>query len=383
MFGERRVGSSLAPGIPATVWMQGRGCLLRANVAGRWTPWCEAEDVEGMFALVAHGGTAVLRRLVIENRGVAHAWLTRRWSWLLLGACAGLLLGGVGVGRRVPVGAGLCLGATLVGLVAWQVVGTDLQPLRMPPPGALLALLGGPTALGCTFLAATWAQRRWLKVVLLIPGLGLWTGLYSLSSDLLRSDTREVDAVFGPVAGNSVSEALAQIVRGPFGLHSPADEQRGVFLLGGRLPYARLGPATEHLEPLLRGELRGKHGTPVAVVGLPTEEGRAHVRQQWAMFSRFYTGYHPRVIVFGVPVTEGDRGEASIVVQDTLAVAREYARSHDAALVLFTEADLAAELLAVLRTAERDGLPLVVADDGEAPAAVAKKLAAAILPLLP
>ncbi|MBL8728128.1 MAG: hypothetical protein JNM25_06840 [Planctomycetes bacterium] len=383
LFGERGVGSSLAPGIPATVWMQGRGRLLRANVAGRWTPWCEAEDTEGMFALVAHGGTAALRRLVIENRGVANAWLARRSTWLLVGAGLGLLIAAFAGVRPVPWAAAACLGAFLVAYVVWRLVGAELQPLRMPPPAALLALLAAPTAIVVGILAAAWLRVRWLQLALLAIAVVVWAAADSSSRDLLRSDTGAVDAVFGPDAGNSLSEALAQIVRGPFGLHSPAEEQHGVFLLGGRLLYGRLGPTTEHLEPLLRGELRGKLGRSVAVVSLPTEEGRAHVRQQWAMFAGFYTGYHPRVIVLGVPVTEGDRGAAASVVQDTLVAVREYARSHDAALVLFTDAGLAADLLAVLRSAERDGVPLVVADDGEPAAAVAKKLAAAILPLLP
>jgi uncharacterized protein YqgC (DUF456 family) len=386
LFGERGVGSSLAPGLPATVWMQGRGRLLRANVAGRWTPWCEAEDTEGMFALVAHGGTAVLQRLVIENRGVANAWLARQSSWGLMGAFVGLLIGAVAAMRRPPWAAALCLGTFVVAYATWRVTGVELQPLRMP----LLSLLAAPASIAVGILVAAWARTRWLQLAVFAGAVVLCAAADSHARDQLRSDTREVDAVFGPDAGNSLSEALAQIVRGPFGLHSPADEQHGVFLLGGRLLYGRLGPTTEHLEPLLRGELRGSLGKPIAVVGLPTEEGHAHVRQQWRMFRSFYTDYHPRVIVLGVPITDGDRDDATgesrsgpVTLSETIGTAREYARAHDAALVLYTEAGLSSDLLDVLRRTERDGVPLVVADDGEEAAAVAKKLATAIVPLLP
>lgn len=389
LFGERGVGASLAPGYLATVWVQGRGRLLRANVAGRWTSWCEAEDTEGMFALLARGGTAVLQRLVIENRGIPNAWLAWRGTWMLLGALGGVLLAAVAAGQRSrsPLTM-LLLGAWIIGSVAWRGANAGLEPLRMPPPAALLSLLAAPVLLAAGVLLARGVRAVLLQVLVGLAALGIWLAVDGVGRDLLRSDTAAVDAVFGAKAGNSLSEALAQIVRGPFGLHSPVDEQRGVFLLGGRLLYGRLAPTTQHLEPLLRGELRAGLGRPIAVVGLPTEEGTAHAQQQWAMFTGFYTGYHPRVIVFGVPVTEGDRdatgkpGSWPSTLAETLRQARDYARRHDAALVMFTEAGLPGDLLEVLRATERDGVSLVVAGEDVPPAILAKQLAKVILPLL-
>lgn len=390
LFGDRGVGSSLAPGHPATVWMQGRGRLLRANVAGRWTPWFEAEDTVGMFALVARGGTAVLNRLVIENRGVPHAWLGSRLAWLLFGAFGGVLVAAAAAGARVlPVGPVLLLAAWLVGSVALRVADAGLEPLRSPPTPALLALLAAPMLLAAMVLWGTGLRHAWHRGLVVVLAVACYFGGSIIARDLLRSDTGAVDAVFGPRAGNSLSEAHAQIVRGPFGLHNPADDARGVFLLGGRLLYGRLGPRTEHLEPLLAGQLRGALGQVIPVVGLPTEEEHAHSQQQWAMFTGFYTGYRPRVIVFGVPLTETDVDPATgkprawpSTLTATLREARAHARSHDAALVLFTEAGLAPELLEVLQAAARDGVPLVVADDGEPAAALADRLAQVITPLL-
>jgi hypothetical protein len=389
LFGERRLGASLAPGLPATVWVQGRGRLLRANVAGRWTDWCEAEDTEGMFALVAHGGNAVLQRLVIENRGVPAAWLRARWTWVGLGALAGGLLAAVAawVGRVGWLPA-LLLGGMLAGSAAWRVHTGPLEPLRSPPPLALLLLLAAPTVLAASALAAAAARGAATRLVVLVVGVALWfTGL-DVAGDQLRSDTRAVDAVFGPRAGSALSEALAGIVRGPFALHSPHDEQHGVFLLGGALLYGRLGPKTEHLEPLLAGTLRGRLGRPVPVVGLPTEEEHAHTQQQWQLFTRFYTGYRPRVLVLGVAQTEGDRDAAGArrawpgTLEATLRAAQSHARAHGAALVLFTEHGLAEDLFAVLRAAATDGVPLVVAAAAEPASDVARRLADAIEPLL-
>lgn len=390
LFGERGTGASLAPGYPATVWVQGRGRLLRANVAGRWTPWFEAEDTEGMFTVLARGGTATLQRLVIENRGNADAWLQWRVTWLVLGAFGGLLVAAVAVGcGRPPLWPLLLLGGWVVGSVAWRVSQAPLAPLRMPPPSAQLALLAAPMLLAAGALFARSLRGHVARFAALGAALAVHLLANEVAEAQLRSDTQVVDAVFGRDAGNSLSEALGLIVRGPFGLHAPDAAGPRVFLLGGQLLYGRLGPATENLEPLVGGELRGRLRKPVDVVALPTLDG--HARQQWAMFSQLFAdAWRPAVIVFGVPRDEaaidpatGEPRSSPSTLADTLRAAREHARAHGAALVLFTEAGLPADLLDVLRTAERDGLPLVVAADGEPAAAVAKRLAAAVQPLLP
>ena len=389
LFGERGVGASLAPGLPATVWMQGRGRLLRANVAGRWTDWCEAEDSEGMFAVVAHGGTAVLSRLVIENRGVARTWLRSPWAWSALGAFGGLLLAAVALcSGRVPWRVVAVVVVLVVGGAWGNVHRSDLEPLRLPPPGALLALLAAPLLLAGGALATRAARRDVPRVLTFAVALVLAFALRDHGLAALRSDTRAVDAVFGADAGNALGEALAGIVRGPFQLHDPATDAGGVFLLGGRLLYGRLGPDTEHLEPLLAGALRGRLARKIPVVSLPTEEQHAHAAQQWAVFLGFYTGYRPRVLVFGVAATEGDLDEAGerrswpSTLAATLREARQHARAHGAQLVLFTEAGLDDDLAGVLRTFAGDGVPLVVAEPGESADALGRRLTDTIEPLL-
>ncbi|MBL9077668.1 MAG: hypothetical protein JNL08_09200 [Planctomycetes bacterium] len=389
LFGERRSGASLAPGLPATVWIQGRGRLVRANVAGRWTDWITAEDTEGMLALVAHGGTAALQRLVVESRGATGAWLRWRATWPWLGALAGAVVAAVlAVGRRLPGPAACLLAACVPVSVAWAVARAPLEPLRQPPPVGLLLLLAAPHAAVLGVLAAASLRRSAARAAALLLAGAAWFGAEALADRALRSDTAQVDACFGPRAGSAASEALAGIVRGPFGLRSAADANSGVFLLGGRLLYGRLAPAVEHLEALLGGELRARLGRAVPVVGLPTEEDHAHAQQQWTLFTRFYSAFAPRVVVFGVPATEGDLDALGVrrtfpsTLEALLRQVHASVSERGAALVLFTEPGLAEDLLAVVRAAAAAGVPLVTAGADEPNGALARRLADAIAPLL-
>jgi len=95
------------------------------------------------------------------------------------------------------------------------------------------------------------------------------------------------------------------------------------------------------------------------------------------------------VLVFGVPrdeaavdeATGAPRSDAS-TLDATLHLARQYCIANRCGLVVFTEAGLPKELFAVLERAAATGIPLVRAEEGETQAVIAKKLAAAILPLL-
>jgi hypothetical protein len=388
LFGSRGAGADVAPGLLATVWVQGRGALLRANVAGKQLPWFQADDAYGGFTLVARGGTAVLQRLVIENRGVPASW---RWSaafWILMGALGGGFVALGALARGAPWHFALA-GVWLAGYLAWWVgSGVDPAPLRWPPPGALAMLLGA----NCLFAAfAVWAAGS-RRVLAALAGVAIAAVAQQFAMDEVRGqlqlDDRAVEAVFGPAAGNGLAEAHAQIVRGPFGLHTPGAPEPRVMLLGGQLLYGRLGAPDEHIEPLLTGILRRELKKPVAVASLPTIDG--HAAQQWQLFTRFFAaGHDPNALVFGVPAgedepdpTNGEPRSSAAAVERTLQQARAHAREHGCALVIFTEAGLRADILAVLQAAAADGVPLIIAGDGEGGAPLAQKLAAAILPAL-
>ena len=379
LFGPHDGGVELAPGYVATVWVQARGRLLRANVAGKWQPWFVADDEYGMTALVARGGKAVLHNLVIQSKGQQRAWLWSRWLWAGLGALGALMLLAIGHARGERPIWFLTAGPLLLAST-WLFAGVGRLDLSLPPPTALLQILAA--ALSVTLASQRSLRWPWLLALLAGASLLVWN-----ADRQLRHDGSALDPVFGPHAGETVSEALAQRVRGAFGvIHTVGPAAHRVFLLGGKLLYDRSTPE-EHLEPLLGGQLRAGLRAAVDVPCLPTVDG--HSEQQWRLFSGFFTGYRPNVLVLGVPRDEAALDETTGAPRSdagrldaTLRQAQQYCLANACSLVVFTEAGLPKELFAVLEKAASTGIPLVRAEEGEAPAVIAKKLAAAILPLL-
>ena len=206
------------------------------------------------------------------------------------------------------------------------------------------------------------------------------------SQRMLQRDDRALDAVFGPQAGSQLSEAMAQLVRGPSGLHDVQRPGERVFLLGGELLHNR-GLPGDHLAFALGRELRTRCKQPIDVPCLPTVDGYA--AQQWGLFTRFFSNYRPRVLVLGVGVGEnaidaatGEPRSSRPQLQATIAAMRAHCDQHACKLVLWAEREVDGELLAVLRDAEQQGMPLVVAAAADSGVAVAASLAAVIVPLL-
>lgn len=376
LLAQRPGGVSLAPGLRASVWIEGHGRLLRANVAGKPLPWFTADDEYGMLTLIARGGPAVVHELRIEPRGQHRAWLWARGTWAVLGAIGALVvaaaLGAAGAPRRALVVAGVA-----PPLLAWLVARQFELDLGWPPPPAMLCLLTSSLA-----TAALWLRGRGLvlaALTYLAAGLG--------AHAMLQRDERLADELFGPRSGQQPCEALGQLVRGPGGLHAVDGPALRVMLLGGQLLYDRGQPA-EHLELLLTRELRAVRRQPVAVPCLPTVDG--HARQQWRLYTTCFQGHRPQVLVFGVGRDEAAIDEATgqprsspLLLEATLRAVREHVAAAGQRLVLFADAGVPGDLMRVLRAVEREGVPTVVAADGEAPAALARRLAQAVLPLLP
>ncbi|MCU0866119.1 MAG: hypothetical protein MUC36_20235 [Planctomycetes bacterium] len=373
--GRRPGGVELAPGLVATVWVQGRGRMLRANVAGKWQPWCEADDEYGMVTLVARGGNAIVHGLRIQDRGQAGAWRWARWCWALLGGLGGLVVAGgaFAAGRRAPrLLAEAALFLVLTPVLAALLVRQFPHDLQWPRLGAMLGWLGLCLLPGCSW------PRWWHRAVLLALVGAIGYGAAAARND---ADAPSV-ALFGRRAGAQPSEALGQLVRGPRGLHDLRQPEPRVFLLGGQPLYDR-GQAHDHLELRLATELQIALRRPVTVPCLPTADGSP--MQQWRLFSTCYAdGYRPQAIVFGVGDDIGLDGapvtptELAVVV----AAAQQHTAERGSKLVLFADAGLPELLLSVLRAAERQGTPLVLARRDAAPAELGKALAAAIAPLL-
>lgn len=364
-------GVGVAPGYLSTVWIQARGRWLRANVAGRQQPWQLADDVYGRLIMLTRGGNAVIHRLEIAPRGADHLGPSR-WGWAGFGllAAAVVLAFGLALGaQQLELVAGA---VAMVGFVAWAIWQGDLE-LAFPGADAMLLVLTGAAAAASAFVV-----RDNLPLRLALVFAAAFAGDAGLRA--MHHDSRVPDELFGPDAGNQLTEALGCRVRGPGIVHSLAQAEAGprVFLLGGAPLYDVGGPG-EHLELLLRAALRGTTRQAVEVLGPQTAVPDA--AQQWRLFRDFYTAYRPAALVFGT-LGEADDEVAQSAFADALAAAKRWCAEHDCRLVLFAGSGADAATQATLRAAAADDVPLVLAAADDAPMQLAQKLAAAIGSLL-
>lgn len=377
LLGPRDGGVKVEPGYTSTVWIEGRGRNLKANVAGKPLPWFAADDEYGMVTLIVRGGKAVLHHFDLTNRGLATAWVWSRPFWSGFGGCLALLL--LVAARRTSLWPSLLWLGGLPPLWAWLIARRFDTDLGFPEPISILCLLCA--SMGLVLLRV----QGWRKLLLAAFVLGS----LAVCQRLLQREERAIDAAFGPAAGSQLSEALGQMVRGPNGLHDVQERGARVFLLGGQQLHTVNGTAEpgDHLQLVLTRELRTRLQVPVDVPCLPTVDG--HAAQQLGLFTRFFANYRPRVLVLGIgefenapdPATGAPRSSRAQLLA-TLAAMRTHCEQNACKPVLWCERRLAPELLAVLRDAEQQGMPLVVAAVNEDAATIGKNLAAAIAPLL-
>jgi hypothetical protein len=379
-------GIEIAAGLPATVTIEARGRVLRANVAGHKLPPFVVDDSFGMFTLLTRGGDAVVHSLSVKNLGPHRPWLWSRGWWSLLGAIGALVAVAIAraTGERY---ADLVASSFAPPLLAWLLARRVDVEYGLPSPAALLCLL-----LTCSSVWLLRSRRHDRPQpadgrgslgllartgnLLLVFAVALLAG--AMADALFRRDHAEIDALFGPRAGAQISEALGGLVRGPQGLHDVGRPGPRVFLLGGRPLYDR-GEPGEHLELQLASLLRQGKQKPVDVPCLPTVEPTP--RQQWHLFATCYQRYHPDVLVFGVgpDVAETPLAHLGTAVDE----AKAWCKARGAKLVLFADADAAPPMRELLQKAAGDGVAFVVGSAGAMPRALAKQLADAIAPLLP
>jgi hypothetical protein len=222
-------------------------------------------------------------------------------------------------------------------------------------------------------------RRVPLVLAVVAAGLALTEG-----AGRMRHRHDGVEALFGVDAGNQISEAYAQLVRGPKGLLGVDGKGPRVFLLGGQLLYDR-GAPTEHLELLLARDLTARLQKPILTPCLPTVDG--WTGQQWRLFQRCFAGHRPQVVVLGVPRDEMAIDAATGVarstpadVQRVIADAKGWCEQNGSRLLVFADANLPAELLDAVKAAARDDV--VMARDGASPADLARQLAERLAPWL-
>ncbi len=389
LFGESG-GVKLGGGMPASLEVKARGRTLTGSVAFKPLPLAIAQDDHGSLVLIARGGTVAVRTLHIHSV-LRHDWADARWLGLACGVALGALCS---LMRRGPVRA-LFSGAALVAAPAAFVIGS--QPAWLPLTQSdrvdewVAAVCGVPLALA---LLCSGKSRAWAALLL---ALGLTATAAALAERVssIRSRfplTPLLDAAFGEGARESITETLGRRVRGPQSIHVPSAPEAGqsrVFLLGGQLLWRRGAAPDEHVEPLLQGELRGPDPKKPAVesISLPTEDGWS--AQQWALFDRFFRGYAPAIVVFGVPRDENAPGadgaprSSPESLRATVEMARKGCAEIGAKLVLVADAGLPTPLVKVLEAARDDGVPLLVLTENDAAIGIARKLADLLRPWLP
>lgn len=390
LLGDLHAGHLLAPGMPATLWLQARGRTLRANVAGQWLPPFEADDRYGMQTMLVRGGKAVLRNFVVEPLPTERAWLYARWFWAAVGVAVGAALAGLGVAMRAKYGSVAYAGLAAAVIAQFASGRLDPLPLAMLEPRGILAILLG-LGLATAFLVVP--SRRRLPAALAtflacVVGGG-WlvaNGAARIERPRLVAPDRaeQLAATFGTQAGNAYAEALAQRVRGDLFVHCIGQAEHNVMLLGGRLLYgSRTAAEPDALEAYLMTALLTATGRKYDAPTLPTPDG--HTAQQWRLFERFYQGYRPAAIVFGVPLDEAAEDDATGVPRSTpaslaatIAQAKLYAERNGCGLVLFTVEGLPAPLLAELERQSDAKTPLVVCAADATQSQIADQLAAAL-----
>ncbi|MEY2716658.1 MAG: hypothetical protein RIT24_3001, partial [Planctomycetota bacterium] len=388
LFGEPG-GLKLGGGLPATIVLQARGRTLTGNVAGKQLPTAEAQDDHGSLVLIARGGTVAIRMLHVlpVDRSLG---LDARW----LGLASGVVLGAMCAWRRRGIVRALLACAALL---------SAPSAFLLVAPGALLPLSQTDcldewlaASSGVPLALAVLASGGSRILIALSLAMGSAASFFALAECVqgIRDrfpPTPQLDAVFGEGARETVTETLARRIRGPNAIHvpsAPLPGQSRVFLLGGQLMWRRGAAPDDHVEPLLLGELRGPDPRRPAVepISLPTVDGWSS--QQWGMFDRFFRGYLPAVVVFGVPryedaaLADGSPRSTPESLRTTIAAARSGCAAIGAKLVLVADAGLPEPFAQALRSEQDAGMPLVELTENDAASGIARKLAETLRPML-
>lgn len=298
LFSDAAAGVSVVPGVGASLHLQARGRRIRANVAGRWTPWAETVDDRGRIALVGRGGTVVLRHLKVLHipRGAERPWLLAGGIGLLIALLGGALLGGGPRRRWWFLGLGVvavCGGS----LAARSLCLEALLPDLVPQTGTrlLCALWAVPLAFG---LAG--GARRWqLPLGVLLAALLFEAVCQRVWPRSLAAEDPRIALHFGPESGDAAFNALACRIRnrGPV-VHSLDLPDRRVVFLGGGMVFEHSPDFRDHVG--LRTALAVGQQLGERVEGIVVPTVLSNVHQQLALYRRFYRRFAPQALVFAV-----------------------------------------------------------------------------------
>ena len=384
LFGPRGGGVGVEPGRAATIWIEARGRTLTANVGGKRQAAFEADDVYGMLTVLVRGGDAVVHRLEIDARPIGAAWRWSKVTWISAGILAALLVAAAGAllseERRFGVAGGALLGVSVA------LSRTADLPLLFPDLSGMVAVLAAATAAATAVVALRGRAQRRAAAAVAVGVVALWSKPALVSADVARAlgerPSTEVDAVFGPDAGEQFSKALAQLVRMPGAIVPKEKRGKRAFLLGGEWLYNRAEPGA-HVGLQLGTLLQAAFGPGADALSLPTVDGFS--AQQWRLFDGFYQGFEPDVVVFGLgdgeaarDPSDGQRRATAEALTKTLGAVRSDCRARGRGLVLFLDVGTPRSLREAARRFAEDELPVVELTDEIPRGEVARRLFAAV-----
>ena len=295
-------GVRLRAGQPASIRVEARGERLRANVAGRWLPWVETTDDHGAIAFVARGGASRVSYLVVEPR--TRPAETASWLWGGLIAAVGAAIAIARGAAALSVLVSWVLILPLGGWLAHQLVFAHVLPWVVPTPTG--ALLGGLWMLP---LALSSARRRWVGVIgAAVLGVVMLEAAARVERPRLTPfEDQRLTLHFGPESGPAPFHALSQRLRSRTRVHTLDEPARRVVFLGGGSIFEASPDFSDHVGLRVEAGLRQRFGRDVSAIIFATPLSNA--LQQLLLFRRFYLGFDPDVVVFGLTGMESVAGQ--------------------------------------------------------------------------
>ncbi len=312
LFDDGTAGVRLQPGRPLTLLLQARGRHVRANIAGVEVPWFETRDDHGNLALVARGGSVVVKRLWIKPWASPSRLLPVGWG-AIVGGVLGLLLLLV---RPPPPRLLLAVLVVVAGGLLARVV-TCAEYLVAAEPSTQSILVAGLCFLPFSVLVVLPGPRVAWRVVAGV-GMALLALEYAARAErnhLQAFEDTRLDLYFGQQSGSAPFDALAQRLSNNRGIHYPLPglgeaARYDVLFLGGGLLFDSgdrhsMAGLDRNVVSQVAGHLRNRLGGKrnVQAAALPTLAPNCY--QQYLLAERFYVqAFRPRVLVFGLWDTE-------------------------------------------------------------------------------
>ncbi len=311
LFGTEAGGLLLDAGRPATIVMEGRGDMVRANVAGVWLDWMKTSDAYGGFAFISRSGNTLVRSLQIKERPDPLRLMA--WAWgVILGGFAGLVIATTKASLwRLAMS---CLVMPVAALFGGSLILGHL--LQASVPEVLSVVMLGLSGLPLACIVAL--RARPVPIVLgLIAVLCFFEAATRVEAlRLAPLEDGRLHLYFGGESGMASIDALSARITADTKIHTTASEiEDKVMFVGGSLLFETSVYSAKQLGLLRPNEratarkyshaiqteelISEKLGKRIECIVMPTKD--ANALQQRLLLERFYIdAYAPKVVVLGL-----------------------------------------------------------------------------------